>query len=342
MMKTRYSLLVLAGIAPLVVSFDFASLHKQSRPRTRPDYSNERFWIALPDRHDAGDTIPMGCDIPEDQAHAQVDVFYVHPTVYLVGNAWNADLDDKKVNANCDACVCNQASAFNNCAKIYAPRYRQGHLKCFTRGGQQGQDALDTAYADVKKAFQYYLDHYNNGRPIILAGHSQGALHVSRLLEDFFDGKPLMQQLVAAYPIGFIVSKSKYKQIPPADSATQTGCFITWNTVAWGQDTVGAYKAYRGNPCVNPLTWMQTSSPADYALHKGGLPFDWQKGIQKNCVRTQVHGTLLWVDFPSGDIRHLFYHLASSYHVSDVNLFYMNIRENAVQRVKAYTSKNTN
>src|ERR1044072_4735470 len=156
-MKSLFTSVFLLLAFPALFAFNFSTLEKKSKPKTLPAYSNERFWIALPSRHDIGDTIPAGCTSHENQAAAQVDVFYVHPTVYLAGGPWNADLDDEGVNKKCDQCVMQQATAFNSCARIFAPRYRQGHLKCFTRGGKEGEDALDTAYADVKKAFEYYL-----------------------------------------------------------------------------------------------------------------------------------------------------------------------------------------
>jgi len=337
-MKSRFCIVLILLIAPLVQAFDFSSLEKKTKPKTLPAYSSEKFWIALPWRHDIADTIPPGCYSKDAQDSAKVDVFYVHPTVYLAGIPWNADLDDKNVNKNCDACVMNQATPFNSCARVFAPRYRQGHIKCFTRGGKKGQDALDTAYADVKKAFEYYLANWNNGRPIILAGHSQGAYHVGRLMTDFFDGKPLLKQLVAAYPIGFDVKASTYKQIPVGDSATQTGCFMTWNTVAWGQDTTGAYTRYRGSACVNPFTWKQDATAAPGKLHSGAVPFDF-KSVQYNISEVKVHGALLWVKFNPAVGNSGFFHFGTNYHVSDVNLFYMNIRENAELRVRTYLSQ---
>ena len=315
-----------------------SALGKKAPAVKYPNYSSEEYWIALPWRHDLADTTPANCLSKENQASAQVDVFYVHPTVYLSGRAWNADLSDKKLNKKCDQCVMQQATAFNSCAKIYSPRYRQAVLRAYGEGGSERQVALDTAYSDVRKAFEYYLAHWNNGRPIILVGHSQGAQHVGRLLEDFFSGKPLNKQLVAAYPIGFNIQKNRYKDIPAGDSASQIGCFVTWNTVAWGQDTTGPYERYRGSACVNPLTWKQSSEATDSKLHAGGLPFNWKYKPEKQVLRTQIHGTLLWMQFTDPSVKKLFYHFGTNYHVSDVSLFYMNIRENAELRVRTYLS----
>lgn len=310
----------------------------RDKPNKLPTYSSEKNWIALPWRHDVADTVPAGCASKDNQANAMADVFYVHPTLLLTGGSLNGNLDDESLNKRCDECTMHQATPFNSCARVFAPRYRQGHMKCFTRNNQAGKDALDTAYADVKRAFQYYLAHWNNGRPIILAGHSQGAYHLERLLNEFFVGKPLLAQLVVAYPIGFNIQKNAFMDIPFGDSASQTGCFVAWNTVKWGQDTTGNFKFYRGAACVNPLTWTQRSSIADGALHVGAVPLDF-KSITHNLVQTQIHGSLLWVKFKKRGSKH-FFHLGASYHVSDMNLFYMDIRENAELRVKTFLEVN--
>jgi hypothetical protein len=328
-----FSLLVLVGGTLWGAPPSIA--HQLVKPVVRPDYSNEKYWIALPWRFDSADVTPPGCPTPENQANAPVDVFYVNPTVYFRGKNWNADITSEKVNKRSDNCVRNQATPFNSCAKIYAPRYRQAILRSFTQEGQEGNDALDTAYADVKKAFEYYLANWNKGRPIILVGHSQGSKHVARLLDDFFTGKPLMKQLVVAYPIGFDIHSDRYKDIPVGDSASQTGCFVTWNSVLWGQDTVGNYKRLRGTACVNPLTWTRSTTVAENQFHKGAVPFDWKK-TEAHLLRTQVHGTLLWITFTDPSLKKGFYHLGTTYHVSDVNLFYMDIRANAELRVRTF------
>lgn len=329
-------LLLLAGT---LWGAPFSTLGKKAKPAVQPQYSNESHWIALPWRHDIADTLPSDCPTKENQANAQVDVFYVHPTVYFSGKSWNGNLDDKKLNEKCDDCVMQQATPFNSCGKIYAPRYRQAILKSFTKEGQEGKNALDTAYADVKKAFEYYLANWNKGRPIILVGHSQGAYHVARLLDDFFTGKPLLKQLVVAYPIGFDTKKNRYTDIPVGDSASQIRCFVAWNTVLWGQDTVGNYTRLRGTACVNPLTWKQDATIGESKLHAGAVPFDWKKKTEKYLIRTQVHGTLLWITFTDPSLKKGFYHLGTNYHVSDVNLFWMNIRENAELRTQSFLSK---
>ncbi|OAV43007.1 hypothetical protein A3850_000155 [Lewinella sp. 4G2] len=141
----------------------------------------------------------------DQQANARADVFFLHPTHYRntteSSTDWNANVYDLEINeAVDDGSIKNQASIFNAAGKIYAPRYRQANLKVYySEGRKMAKRALDIAYDDILRAFDYYLKNHNNGRPIIIAGHSQGTTHAKRLLRDRFDGKPLQQQLVAAY-----------------------------------------------------------------------------------------------------------------------------------------------
>jgi hypothetical protein len=173
---------------------------------------------------DSADAIPPGSGMFDGQVTAKVDVFYIHPTLDFSGKGWNGDIRNKKLNNRVDIYPIRfQASAFNGSCKVYSPRYRQATLYSFTKqAGENGKKALDLAYEDVVRAFQYYLLNYNQGRPFVLAAHSQGSWHAYRLLHDFFDNNPALQkQLVAAYIIGF-KTDSIYKNIPACDSATQT------------------------------------------------------------------------------------------------------------------------
>ena len=296
-----------------------------------PDYASEKNWIALPWRVDVGDTIPVNCNIPENQKEAAADVFYINPTVYFSGATWNADLSNKKVNKKSDQCVQNQASAFNNCARVFAPRYRQAILKSFFND-KKGEQPLALAYEDVKTAFEYYLKNWNEGRPIIIAGHSQGAKHAVQLLKDFFDGKELQKKLIAAYPIGIPFKKDFLNSIPLSENEGQTGCYITWNTFARGATLKGAKGKYDNIPCVNPLTMKVNEMHASDSLNLGGISFK-KFSIDKNVCDAQIHENILWIRKPK---YKGYYKLGKSYHLCDFNLFYMNIRVNAEMRTKIY------
>lgn len=307
---------------------------------TSPDYAQPANWAALPTRADAADAVPANSGLRDQQATASVDVFFVHPTTYLGRAGWNADIADPKVNHFTDAMTMRkQASVFNNAGRIYAPRYRQATLFSFfdEQNSPNGKGALDLAYGDVKAAFQYYLTHYNQGRPFIVAGHSQGTFHATRLLRELVDPDPkLRRQLVAAYLIGFNVQPTQYQELKPCEDSTQTGCYVAWNSVAWGYD----YPPFQGGVAVNPLTWKTDTVAAPASLNLGGTPHAFNR-LDPAVVDAKVHNGLVWLHPPKplGYPRFLLPgrpELRHSFHIADYALYYMNIRQNAAARVRAY------
>jgi hypothetical protein len=207
---------------------------------TQPDYSKTENWAALPTKNDPADKVPIKSNLKDGQAMAKVDVFFLHPTIFTKQPKnqyeWNADVNDAEMNNLVDnSTILNQASAFNGSGKIYAPRYRQSHYHVFvTADKEDKKKSLDLAYTDIKAAFEFYLKNYNQGRPIVIASHSQGTVHATRLIKEYFDGKPLQKQLVAAYIIGIAIQPNVFENIIPCKSGDETGCFVSWNT--YGKD----------------------------------------------------------------------------------------------------------
>ncbi|WP_375437343.1 DUF3089 domain-containing protein [uncultured Hymenobacter sp.] len=309
-----------------------------------PDYAQPTNWAALPTRVDAADVVPTNSGLLDQQATASVDVFFVHPTTYLGRAGWNANLTDQKVNHFTDAMtIRKQASVFNNAGRIYAPRYRQATLFSFfdEEKSPNGNEALQLAYSDVKAAFQYYLAHYNQGRPFIVAGHSQGTFHATRLLRELVDQDPkLRRQLVAAYLIGFHVQPNEYQVLKPCQDSTQTNCYVAWNSVEWGFD----YLPFQGGVAVNPLTWKTDTLAAPASLNLGGTPHAFNR-LDTAVVDAKVHNGLVWLHTPKplGYPRFLLPgrpELRHSFHIADYALYYMNIRQNAMARVRAYERHN--
>ena len=308
----------------------------RSKPPVAPDYAQEKYWAALPTKKDSADAIPRGSDIKDGQASAQVDVFFIYPTIYLTGKKWNANVDKRRLNKRIDkSTIRHQSTVFNGSCKVYAPRYRQAVLYSYAVMEGSGKKALDLAYEDVKKAFEYYLKNYNKGRPFIIASHSQGTGHAERLLHDYIENDTILRKkLVAAYLIGGQIKKNVFKNIPAADSASQTGCLICWNARKWGKKN----DRYFGTDleCVNPLTWKRDTVPASALLNQGSVPYGFFR-VDKNYANAKVSPTgLLWVHKrpKRGYVN------GSNYHVLDYNLFWMNIRENVQLRIESYLKKN--
>jgi len=311
---------------------------EKSKTPSPPDYSQSKYWVALPTMKDSADAVPYHSDLKENQAEAKADVFFIYPTIYLTGKHWNANVNRKRLNRRIQkSTIRHQATVFNGSCKIYSPYYRQAVLYSYAVLDGSGKKALDFAYEDVKQAFEYYLKNYNNGRPIIIASHSQGSWHAERLLRDYFEKDSLLRKkLVAAYLIGGDIKKNAFKNIPASDSATQTGCLICWNSRRSGE----IKDQYFGDnlECVNPLTWKRDTVLAPVTLNHGSVPYGFAK-IDQEIADAQVSPVgngLLWVHkkhqkgFPDG----------KRYHIYDYNLFWMNIRENAKQRTEAYLLKN--
>lgn len=295
-----------------------------------PDYSLAYNWSALPFRADEADKIPSDEKWVDDSLKG-ADVFYIYPTIYRGSKTWNEDLNNKKLNKSIDTKpVRYQASVFNASCRVYAPRYRQATIKAFY-DKVNGPKSLDFAYADVKRAFQYYLDHYNNGRPIIIASHSQGTRHARQLLKDFFDGTALQKKLVAAYVVGFGFTDTLYKTLKPCDNPTQTGCYITWASFRKGFEAPvsGLY----GTICVNPVTWNRDTVAVDASKNMGAILLDFDKKYEGVCG-TQIHKGYLWVDAHLPIINKW-----NILHIADYNLFWYDIRKNVHDRVQAYLKK---
>ncbi len=292
-----------------------------------PDYSLEKNWSALPFRKDAADKIPNDEKWVNDSLKP-VDVFYIYPTIYESGETWNADLSNKTLNKKIDSKpVQYQASVFNASCQVYAPRYRQSIIKAFY-DKENGPKSLAFAYEDVKLAFQYYLDHYNHGRPFIIASHSQGTYHSRRLLKEMIDSTNLRNRMVAAYVIGYSIDTAMYKFLEPCRNETATGCYITWASYKKGYvpDSQWLY----GNVCVNPLTWTSSLEPAAKVCSKGAILLNFNKKYINN-VCTEIHDNYLWVENSLPIVSGM-----NVLHIADFNLFWYDIRENVKKRIDAF------
>jgi len=311
----------------------------ESTHPTEPDYADPIWWAGLPDRIDEVDATPA--DEFDNQTAAEVDVFFIHPTTYFEpGNGWNQPLDNVTANQRLKLGVMKgQASSFNGCCKIYAPKYRQAALSAFM-DEDDGPKALNLAYTDVKAAFEYFLENQNNGRPFILASHSQGSHHGVRLLEDYFTGKPLLDRLVAAYLVGGPMTDShlqKTPDIPLCDSPTMTRCQMTWNTVS----AEAANFNEEPNHCVNPLNWKANGGQATHKENLGGVRFMAENDNpdkDPNIVDATCLGGRLVISKPAEGYDRMFMR-KGNYHIYDYSLFYMNIRENAIERTIAFLNQ---
>ncbi len=300
-----------------------------------PDYNLSSSWAVLPSSYPE----EFKSFASKELDSLQVDVFYVYPTLNSEEKdlRWNVPITDLEQNKKVlDKAVLMQASAFAIAGKVYTPFYRQAHYRSYKMYDKGGKRALELAYQDVKKAFEIYLEKYNNGRPIILASHSQGTSHTTRLLADFFDGKKLQEKLVAAYIPGIPVLPNQFKTIRPMTSPEEIGGFVSWNTFKKGHYPKEVKNWYSGAVTTNPITWDLNTSTT-LSQHRGFLFTN--KKIYEKALSIEITDGLVWSSNPKFPKR-LLMSFIKNYHAGDINLFWQDIRENSVIRVKEYLKKN--
>ena len=328
----------------------------ETKQAPSPDYSKIENWAALAQTEDLADYRPNG--VTADSSLQSIDVFFIHPTGYLKGATWNSLMEkESTTEENTKWMMANQASAFSDC-KVYAPRYREATISSFFNlEGADEKAALQLAYEDVEKSFDYFIKNYNQGRPYIIASHSQGSYHGLHLIQNKIDGTPLADRMVAAYLIGILNITDKavdqLSSIKVCDTPDQTNCLIHWAT--FNEDSPGPKeKSKEKLVCVNPLTWKRDGGRAEKNLHKGYVPtsgpfelkfygedkannaiFPPLDAPQTQYTCATCKDGILWVeeqDFPS-------FIEEGNYHGLDYQLFHMDIRENVALRSKAYLNQ---
>ncbi len=317
------------------------------------DYSKPELWLARPDKPgNPALWTPEGFKPAENPPAA---VFFIHPTSFLDRSAWNAPLNDIAANTRAELFLRGQASAFNSAGLVWAPRYRQATFGAFLTSKEQAHQALDFAYRDVLAAFDQFLKEAGN-RPIILAGHSQGALHLSRLLVDRVAGQPLAKRIVSAYVVGWPVSMTAdlpKMGLPACTGPDQSGCILSWQSFSDPADpslifdTFDQSNGFTGQPrkgtpmlCTNPLTG-KPGDTAEATANLGGLmpSKDLTSAVlQKNLVPARCEGRgILMIGNSPPDLGP--YVLpGNNYHVFDYSLFWANVRADAERRLQAFAN----
>ncbi|MFN5422836.1 MAG: DUF3089 domain-containing protein [bacterium] len=304
-----------------------------------PDYGKLEYWAAHPGKWDPSDTIPA--PLKTRTVSRDADVFFVHPTTFTgqrENGTTNASIDDSVINYKTDySSIIYQASAFNERARVFAPRYRQAHITMYQETDSiRKAAAFETAYQDVKAAFLLYLQQENKGRPIIIASHSQGTTHTKRLLKEMFDGKKLSDQLVCAYLIGMVVKKDEFKEIPVCTDSSNTGCMVSWRTFRYDYTDDWANRVDTSVVVVNPMSWGAGNELVGKELHKGAVLYNLKK-VYTNTQSAQKEGNALWISHPR--FPGSFLYRRKNYHAGDINLFYVDIRDDVSRRVDQFLKK---
>lgn len=300
---------------------------------TKVDYSSADNWLALP-----------------KNTTKEVDVFYLYPTAYGKADPSDdaiCDVDNAVMRNTARNFLATQASAFEESCNVFAPFYRQfdvSALAAFT--DEIFEEHLKySASKDPSDALDYYFEHYNNGRPFILAGHSQGSNVLLHLLKDYFSAHPeYADRLIAAYPIGFGVTANDLRDIKCltfAEGETDVKVIVTWNTEGPGNKNQHNAVVKEGEYCINPLNWSRGTEYAPIEMNHGSLAngqivpgasdaqIDAERGVvvvtSPEAQPYKITNPILYAYFGT-----------DSYHSADYTLFYVNIRENVAKRIETF------
>ncbi len=278
---------------------------------------------------------------------AVADVFFVCPTVYGGDeDVFNMSLSDEEAKASFLGATNMEKGIYDADARFFAPYYRQAGLNVYELSAEEREPWLQFAYEDIALAFDYYLEHDNEGRPIILAGFSQGADLCIRLLKDKFQDPALQEQLIACYAIGWSITEEElaaYPWLQFASGENDTGVIIAFNSEAESISDSMMIPAGTRTLCINPLSWTTDSTPADKSLNLGACFTDYDGNITEEIPELTgayidpERGALKVTDvtpedYPAG----LYIFEDGIYHLYDYQFFYRNLQENVAVRTAAY------
>jgi len=283
-----------------------------------------------------------------DTADKAADVFFVNPTVYLGGEddyCW-ADFDEE-TKASFVGAINMEKGIYDANARFFAPYYHQASLSAYYLPKEESGSIFDAAYAEVRDAFTYYLENYNEGRPIILAGFSQGADLCIRLLKDCFKDESINDLLVACYAIGWRITEAEMAENPHirfAAGEADTGVLIAFNSEA--ESVTDSLLIPEGvkTLAINPLNWTTDGTPADKSLNLGACFTDYGGSITSEipgltgCYIDDVRGALKVTDVTPEDYPAVLFD-EGVYHLYDYQFFYRNLQQNVQTRLDAYLAE---
>ena len=312
--------------------------------KTTIDYSQKENWCKFP-------------EITKD-----VDTFYIFATEYILGSFEEGapdygSLDNKEMIEGMGVEYIGHATTYADDTNVFAPYYRQSGLKyagkIVERDGNLDAALLGMPYNDIVDALDYYFEHYNEGRPFIIAGHSQGSALVKQVLFRYFkEHQDYYQRMVAAYVIGYAVTKEELETYPYLKFATgesDAGVIVSWNTEGPKNAEVDAKTVVLmpGGISINPLNWKLDETYAPASLNLGSLVVNEQTGepeiadigadAQVNLARGSVITNAKAAPMPEDTAK-----IAAAFfgpdgrHGEDYTFYYNNIKANVAKRIATY------
>ena len=278
----------------------------------------------------------------------EADLFLICPTVDMGKNEnYNMSMEDTDTKESFVGALNMERGIYEDSATMYAPYYRQMTFPVYSMTDEEMKPYLEIAYRDVSAAFEYYFENCNNGRPLILAGFSQGSQLLLMLLEEYFDDAKYSERLVAAYCIGWRITEediNRYPHLKMAQGENDTGVIISFNSEAEGvEDSIMVPNGVK-TLGINPLNWMTDSTPADKSLNKGACFTKYSGEIKKEIPQLtgayldEARGTLRVTDILPSDYSNSLFP-DGVYHLYDYQFFFRNLQENVAVRLESFLHK---
>lgn len=303
---------------------------------TPSDYSKKENWMKIP------------------EITHEVDTFYIYPTCYL-DDSEDAkpicDIDNQKVQDRARDVYGNQGTVFEESTNVFAPFYRQSNIYRVSGLSHEELEAYQRKEqrTDIYAALDYYFEHYNEGRPFIIAGHSQGSIMTKIVLGEYMQAHPeYYERMVAAYPIGFSITETFLEEHPHlkfAEGADDTGVIVSWNTEGTGNKGQDNLVVEPGAISINPINWSRDDTYAGFEENLGSRILNEETGeyeiiqgiadAQLDTERGVVICTAKDADYAPAELFG-----PESLHGHDYDFYYENLRENVRTRVETYLKQN--
>ncbi len=317
-------ILMIVAVAALIAGFG-------SGQAAAVDYSKEENWAYF--------------GIGEDK---DADLFLICPTVDMK-DEYNMSMKDEKTKANFLGALNMERGIYEESARMFAPYYRQAAMKVYDLDQAGREPYMEIACRDVSAAFAWYLENENDGRPLILAGFSQGAELCYRLLEEYFGDAELAERLIAVYAIGWPCTQEmvqEYPQIRPAEAEDDTGVVVSFDCEAPEITETFITPAGVRACTINPLNWKTDGTPADRSENRGACFTDYSGAIVKEetglcgCYIDTERGILKVTDVSAEDFPPVLSLLSpGAYHIYDYQFFFRNLQENVRVRTASWLGK---
>jgi pimeloyl-ACP methyl ester carboxylesterase len=317
----------------LLVSFIFAACGSDSSNSASlaTDYSKAAHWLSIP------------------AVVEKVDIFYLYPTAWTSTDPDNPHvcaIDEPTMLTQAPEAFARQATAFETVGNIFAPFYRQDNGSSIDRLNV----IAGIPTSDATAAFDYYIQHFNNNRPFILVGHSQGATVLSNLLSAYMKDHPdVLSRMIAAYVIGNPVTQEYLDHNPHLKFATgpdDTGVIISYNTETPGVSGTNPVLYGMVGRVINPINWKTDDTYADKSESQGSFMPDPTDHFIFKPVPTyadarvdSAKGVLICSTVSQALIDAI--DTASGFpdgvcHTFDIPLYYYDLRANAQNRVDKF------